>query len=327
MKPQRRQFLRLAAGAAALPSLLRTAAALDYPTRPVRIIVPVAAGGPNDIVARLIAQKLSEKFGQRFYVDDIPAGSSILGTEQTAKAAPDGTTIAIVPNNFVINPGLYAKLPYDPIRDLAPVTNFAASPLVLVTHPSVGAASTRELVALLKANPGTFSYATAGTGSPAHLAGELFKLSLGVDITHVPFNGVAPAVLSTVAGHTQLSFAAVPLASVNIRDGKLRGLAVMSDKRAPALADVPTLREGGFAGQDSALFQGVLLPGGTPRPIVDWWYRELRAVVALPDVKERLDALGLEPVLNTPEEFALQIRTEIARWTKVIKDAGIQRIE
>jgi tripartite-type tricarboxylate transporter receptor subunit TctC len=303
------------------------AAALDYPIRPVRVIAPVAAGGPVDIVARIITQKLSESWNSQFYVENIPAGATTLGTAMAAKAAPDGYTILAMTNSFTINPGLYAKLSYDSIRDFAPVTLLTTSPIVLVVHPSLPATSVKELVALVRANPGKYSYASAGVGQPGHLAAELLKLSLGLDMTHVPFNGVAPAVTSTIGGHTQVSFVAVPLASTNIAGGTLRGLAVMSSQRAQALPDVPTMLEAGFPNQEATLLQGFMLPAGTPKSIVDWWQHELAKIVALPDVKERLAAIGVDPVVNSPEEFAAQIRAEISRWAKVIQDAGIKKIE
>jgi tripartite-type tricarboxylate transporter receptor subunit TctC len=322
----RRRLLHLA-GAAATAVFSGAARAQTYPSRPVRVIVPVAAGGPNDIIARIIVQKLSERWSGSFYVENIPAGSTTLGTATTAMAPPDGTTVEVATNSFIIDPSLYAKLPYDPIKDFTPVTLLAASPLVLVVHPSLPVGNVKELVALLKANPGKYSYASAGTGQPGHLAAELLKLSLGLDIIHVPFNGAAPAITSTLGGHTPISIIAVPLASTNIKAGTLRGLAVMSERRAPALPDVPTMAEEGFPDENAALWQGVLLPAGTARDIVDWWHRELTRIVALPDVKERLAVLGLEPVVNSPEEFAAQIKTELDRWAKVIHDAGIQKIE
>jgi tripartite-type tricarboxylate transporter receptor subunit TctC len=323
----RRQLLRLVGAAVSAAAIYGTARAQAYPTRPVRVIVPVAAGGPNDLIARIIAQKLSERWSNSFYVENIPAGATTLGTATTAKAPPDGYTIEVATNSFFINSSLYAKLPYDPIRDFTPVTLLAASPIVLVVHPSIAARNVKELVALVKANPGKYSYASAGTGQPGHLAAELFKVSLGLDITHVPFNGAAPAITSTLGGHTPISFVAVPLASTNIGGGKLRALAVMSNRRSPALPDVPTMAEQGFPDEEAALLQGVLLPAGAPNDIVDWWYRELTRIVALADVKERLSVLGLEPVVNRPEEFAAQIKTEITRWAKVIAAAGIQKIE
>ena len=327
MNLERRRFLYLGGGVVAAAGFSKMARGETYPSHPVRVIVPVAAGGPNDIIARIIAQKLSETSGKQFYIENIPAGATTAGTAATAKAPADGYTIAIVTNSFIINPSLYARLPYDTIKDFAPVTLLAVSPLVLVVHPSVPANNVRELAALLKAAPGKYSYASAGTGQPGHLAAELFKLSLGLDITHVPFNGAAPAVTSTIGGHTAISFIAIPLAAPNIKDGKLHGLAVMGNKRSQAIPDVPTMTEAGFPGQEAALWQGVLLPAGTTTDIIDWWYRELNAILALPDVTERLAELGLDPVLNTPAEFAAQIKVEIARWAKVIADAGIRRIE
>jgi tripartite-type tricarboxylate transporter receptor subunit TctC len=227
----------------------------------------------------------------------------------------------------VINPSLYTSLPYDTLRDFAPVTLVAASPHVLTVNPSVPARNVQELIALVKANPGKFSYASPGTGTTGQLAGELFKLSLGLDLTHVPFNGAAPAVLSTIGGHTPIMFTALPSAAANIKDGKLRALAVTSAKRYPEFPDVPTLAESGFPDQVSEFIACILAPAGTPKPVVDALQQEIARMIVLPDVKERLSAIGFTPVADTPEEFAAELKSEVARWGKVIADAKIPKIE
>ena len=327
MKLIRRQFLRFAAAAAIIPALPPIACAQGYPARPVRMIVPYAAGGPNDTIARIIAQKLAESWDQRFYVENIPAGAGNVGTAVAAKSQPDGYSIVVVTSSFFINPGLYAKIQYDPIKDFAPVTIIAAAPHVLVVHPPFPANDANEFVAAVRANPGKYSYASAGVGQSSHLAGELFKLSFGLDLIHVPFNGAAPAMISTIGGHTPISFISLPAAAAYIKDGKLRALAVTSGERSPAIPNVPTMAEAGFPGQESIFMQGLLFPAGTPTGIVDRWYREVARIVAMPDVRGRLIALGFEPVVNTPEEFGAQIRFEAARWTRVIGEARIKTIE
>jgi tripartite-type tricarboxylate transporter receptor subunit TctC len=299
----------------------------SYPTRPVRVIVSAAAGGPSDVIGRVVAQKLGERLGQQFYVENIPAGAGNVAVGMVAKAAPDGYTLLSPTSAVVINPSLYTSLPYDTLRDFAPVTLVAASPHVLTVNPSVPARNVQELIALVKANPGKFSYASPGTGTTGQLAGELFKLSLGLDLTHVPFNGAAPAVLSTIGGHTPIMFTALPSAAANIKDGKLRALAVTSAKRYPEFPDVPTLAESGFPDQVSEFIACILAPAGTPKPVVDALQQEIARMIVLPDVKERLSAIGFTPVADTPEEFAAELKSEVARWGKVIADAKIPKIE
>jgi tripartite-type tricarboxylate transporter receptor subunit TctC len=299
----------------------------SYPTHPVRVIVSAAAGGPSDVIGRVVAQKLGERLGQQFYVENIPAGAGNVAVGMVAKAAPDGYTLLSPTSAVVINPNLYANLPYDTLRDFAPVTLVAASPHVLTVNPSVPAHNVQELITLVKANPGKFSYASPGTGTTGQLAGELFKLSLGLDLTHVPFNGAAPAVLSTIGGHTPIMFTALPSAAANIKDGKLRALAVTSAKRYPEFPEVPTLAELGFPDQVSEFIACILAPAGTSKPVVDTLQQEIARMIVLPDVKQRLAAIGFTAVANTPEEFAAELKSEVARWGKVIADAKIPKIE
>jgi tripartite-type tricarboxylate transporter receptor subunit TctC len=327
MQTCRRRFLRLAAAAAGLPLAARMTAAQAYPTRPVRIIVPFTAGGPATIMAHVLAQPLSESWGQSFYVENLPTGASNVGSATAAKSPPDGYTLLVVTPSFVINPSLYAKLAYDPVRDFTPVILAVASPHVLLVNPSFPAKNVKELVALAKANPGKYSYASAGTGQSAQLAAELFKLAFELDIVHVPFNGGAPAVNSTMGGHTQMAFNALPSAAALIKEGKLRALAVTSGERAPEFPDVPTLAEAGAPGQESLYFQGIVAPAGTPKDIVDQLYREIEKILARPEVKDRLAAIGFGVTISSPEEFQVQLKAEAARWAKVIRDANIKRIE
>ena len=327
MKPPRRQFLHLAAGAAVLPAFAPMVLAQTYPSRPIRVIVPAAAGGPSDIIGRLLAQKLSEAWGKQFIVENIPTGAGNVGAGLVAKAPSDGYTILIPSSGVVVNPSLYAKLPYDTIRDFAAVTLAAASPHVLTVNPTVPAKTVQELISLVKANPGKYSYASPGTGTTGQLAGELFRLSLNLDIMHVPFNGAAPAITSTVGGHTPMMFGALPGAAPSIKEGQLRALAVTSDKRDPSFPDVPTLAEAGVPDQESEFIQGVFVPNGTPKEIIDKLYREISRIVLLPEIKDRLATIGYTPVGNTPEEFSAQLRRDIARWAKVIREAGIKQIQ
>jgi len=327
MSLSRRAFLHLVSGAAALAAAPCFSWAQIYPTRLVRLIVPATAGGPGDFVGRLIASKLSEVLGKQVVVENIPTGGGNVALGMVAKAPPDGYTLLVMSTAFVINPGLYAKFPYDPIKDFAPVALVAASPNAVTVHPSLPASTIKELVALVKANPGKYSYASAGAGQSGHLAGELFKLRFGLDLVHVPFNGGAGAMTATIGGHTQVAFNALPAAGPNIKDGKLRALAVTSSRRAPEFPDVPTLAEAGAPDQESMFLQGIVAPAGTPKQIVDLLNREVLWVLAMPDVVERLATIGFYVSTNSPEEFSVLIKSEIAKWSKVIREAGIEQIQ
>jgi tripartite-type tricarboxylate transporter receptor subunit TctC len=322
--------MQLLGRAAALAAALALAGACyaqsgaSYPTRQIRVIVPFTAGGPTDVIARLFAQKLSESLGHQAYVEDMPGAGGNLGTAAAAKAPADGYTLVVVSTGFVVNPSLYAKVPYDPIKDFAPVTLIAASPNVMVINPSVPAKTVAELIALIRANPGTYSFAGPGIGSTPHLAGELFKLKNKLDLVHIPFNGAPPAVASTIGGHTQIAFTALPPSLSNIKDGKLRALAVLSPVRHPALPDVPSAVEAGVPDLESDTLTGLLAPAGTPPEIVAILQREAAKMVAQPDVKEKLDTLGFVPVANTSEEFAARIKSELARWADVVHAANIK---
>src|SRR5437016_865862 len=296
----------------------------SYPSRPVRVIVPFAPGGPADIVARLLTQKLGEHLGKQFYVENQPGAGGNLGMGAAARASPDGYTLVIVSSSYLVNPSLYPKVPYDPAKDFLPVTLPAYAPNVLVANSALPATNAKELAELIKANPGKYSFASAGMGTTPYLSGELFKLSLGADLVHVPFNGSAPAIQSTLGGHTQFAFVVLAPAVPHIREGSLRGLAVLSAERSSALPDVPTIAEAGFPGQEADTLLGMLVPAGTPKEIIELLHREIVRSVALPDVKERLDAIGFVPVANTPDEFAAVIKMESERWAKVIRAANIK---
>jgi len=319
----------LAAGAALLAVIIGIgpAAAAGYPDKPVKVIVPFAPAGPTDVMARLIAQKLSENLKQQFYVENHPGAGGNIGMLAAAKSAPDGYTILVASSSFVVNPSLYAKNPYDPFKDFAPITLAAASPNILVVNPEIPAKTVKELIDLLKANPTKYTIANPGIGTTPQLAAELFKLSLKLDTTSVPFGGAGPAIQSAVAGHTPIAFSALPPAAPQVQGGTLRGLAVTSKKRSAALPDVPTLAEAGITGQESETMQGVLVPAGTPKEIVDLLNREIVKVMALPDVKERCAQLGFDVVANKPEEFTAYIKSEVAKWGTVIRDAKIPQIQ
>jgi tripartite-type tricarboxylate transporter receptor subunit TctC len=302
------------ARALALCAVLLMAAsahAQSYPTKSVRIVVPFAAGGPTDVIARIIGAKLSESMGQQFYVENVPGAGGNTGTAQAAKSPADGYTLLVVSTGFMVNPSLYAKVPYDPIKDFAPLTLVAESPNVLFVNPSVPAKSVKELIELVKAEPARYSYAQPSIGSTPHLSGELFKLTFDLNIVMVPFTSAALAVNSTLAGHTPIGFPALPLA-------------VLSDKRAAAVPDVPTFAEAGVRDQEAYTLTGLVVPAGTPREIIDRLHREIVRIGALPEVKEKLTTLGFNSVLNRPDEFGARIKAEMAKWGKVVHDAKLK---
>ena len=299
------------------------AEAAEYPDHPVKIIVPFAAGGPTDTVARILASKLSDALGKQFYVEDQPGAGGNRGMGNAARSAADGYTLLVVSSSFVVNPSLYASVPYDPEKDFAPITMAADTPNVFMINPEFPAKDLQELIAVLRANPGKYSFASAGIGTTPHLSGELFKLSAGLDIVHVPFNGGSPAVQSVVAGHTPIGFTALPPAAPLVKAGQLRAVAVTGKTRSPALPEVPTMAEAGFPNQEADTMQGVLAPARTPKPILDLLHREIVKIVHEPDVQEKIAALGFVAVGNSPEEFSAQIKAEIAKWAQVIKQANI----
>jgi len=297
--------------------------AADYPDHKVRVIVPFAAGGPTDVIARLVADQLSNAWGQQLYVENMPGAGGNLGVENGARAAPDGYTIVVVSTGFIINPSMYSKIGYDPIKDFAPISLVAASPNVVTVHPSVPAKDLKELIALIKANPGKYSYAQPATGSTPHLAGELFKQTYNLDLVTVPFNAASLAVNSTMGNHTPIAFTALPPAIGNIKDGTLRGLAVLAKARVAALPDMPTNVEEGVPGLESDTLTGIVAPAGTPSTIVEKWHAAIVKMAADPEIRKKLDTLGFVPVANSPSEFAERIKSEMARWDKVVKTAGI----
>jgi tripartite-type tricarboxylate transporter receptor subunit TctC len=301
-------------------------AAENYPSKPVRVVVGFPAGGPTDAIARIVAQKLTDNLGQQFYVENIGGAGGNTAAGQVARVTPDGYTIMAISTGFVVNPSLYAKVPYDPVKDFAPVTLVAVSPNVVVVNPQVAAKTLPQLVQLVRDNPGKYSFAGPGVGSTPHLGGELFRLAFKLDLVHVPFTGAGPAIQATVGGHTPIAFTALPPALSAVQSGQLRALGVASTERAAGMPDVPTFAEQGVKDQDADTLTGIVAPAGTPKEIVDLLYREIAKIVAQPDVKERLRTLGFKAVANTPEEFGARIRLEMAKWGKVVRDAKL-RIE
>lgn len=317
MNLPRRQFL-FAVGSAAFiaPAIAR---AQTYPVRPVRVIVPFAPGGPTDVLARLITLDLSRRLGQQFFVENQAGAGGNLGMGAGARALPDGYTITVVSTSYVVNPSLYAKIPYDPYKDFVPITLAAVSPNVLVVHPSIPANTVKELIAFLKAHPGKYSFAHTGVGTTPHLSGEMFKRSQDLDIVPVPFGGSGPAIQSALAGHTPIAFTVLTPAVPQVKEGKLRALAVTTSKRSPALPDIPTLAESGLSDQESDTILGVLAPAHTPQPIVTLLYQEIRNAMSQPDVAEKLATLGFETIASTPDEFTARIQTDVAKWAKIIR--------
>jgi tripartite-type tricarboxylate transporter receptor subunit TctC len=320
---RRREFLA-AIGFAAAPIGIGAAWSQTYPMRPVRIIVPLAAGGPTDVFARLIAQKLSEATGRQFYVENIPGTGGNIGIGRAAQAPADGYTILVVASSYVVNPSLYTSIPYDPVKDFDPITIAVSNVVALSVNPSVTARSVGELIALIKSNPGKYSYASAGVGQASHLLGETFRLALGLDLVHVPFNGSGPAIASMIAGHTPIGFTSAATAAPQVADGKLRTLAVMNQTRLPVLPQVPTMAEAGHGDIECDDWLALLVPAGTPKETTAILHRRVADIIAQPDMKERLAALGFQPVGNAPEEFAAQIRSDILKRAKLIHDAGIR---
>ena len=318
----------LAFGAALLlatPAFAQGTGPGGWPNKPVKIIVPFAPAGPTDIAARLVAQKMSDNLKQQFFIENQAGAGGNLGMGNAAKSPPDGYTILFVSSSYVVNPSLYDKVPYDPYKDFIPLTVAATAANVLLVNPTaLPVKSAKELADLLKANPGKYSFASAGTGTTPHLSGELFKLTYKLDIVHVPFPGAGPAIQSILGGHTPLAFTSLPPAVPLIKDGKLRALAVANKTRVKVLPDVPTLEESGSPGQEADTFQAVLVPANTPKDVAQFIYQEVVKATKSPEITAKMEQLGLEIICNTPEQFTQQIKVEIAKWGRVIKEANIK---
>jgi tripartite-type tricarboxylate transporter receptor subunit TctC len=328
MKPRdgiaRRTFLSSLAVAGPFAGRAAFAQAGDYPNRPVRLVVPFSPGGSSDAVSRLLSQKLSALLGQQVVVDSRPGAGGNLGADIVAKSRADGYTLLFAAGSFAVNASLYDKLPYDPVKDFEPVVHVCRVNGILVTHPAVNAGSVPELIALAKAQPGALNFASAGSGTILHLAGELFKAQANVNMTHVPYRGSGPALSDLIGGQVQLMFANVPGTLQHVKAGKLRVLAATGDRRASSLPDVPTIAESGLPGFQAATWFGVLAPAGTPKDIVAKLNAEIGKALASPELVEHLRSEGADVVGGTPEQFRAFLRSEIDRWGPVVKAAGIK---
>ncbi|MDH2386162.1 tripartite tricarboxylate transporter substrate-binding protein [Bradyrhizobium sp. CER78] len=291
---------------------------------PVKIVVPYPAGGPADFVGRIVAQKLSEKAGARYYVENQPGAGGAIGAAAVAHAPADGRTILLMNQDFVVEPAVKAKVPFDPFKDFAPVVEIATAPEMISVNPSLPASSMQELIALLKANPGKYNYATPGYGTSPHLGAEwLFKLTYGLDVVAIPFQGAVPAVQATLAGDTQIIPIVVTAVAPLIADGKLRGLAIAAHKRSPVVPDVPTLEEQGIQGHEIGFWIGAMVPAGTPTAIVDLLHDQIAEAMAQPEVQKRLAEIGFEPAVGTTQDFMTFIKAESDKWKKVVSDAHV----
>ena len=294
-----------------------------FPDKPIRVIVPFAPGGGLDLTTRVIGQKITDKWGQNFVVDSRPGAATIVGTEIASRALPDGYTILMITTTFAINPSLYNKLPYDPLRDFTPITQLNSQPNIVVVTPTFAASSVKDLIALAKSKRGELTFASPGAGSAPHLSGELFQRMAGLQMTHVPYKGIPPAVTDVVGGRVSMLFTTTISAAPHIKSGKLKALALTSAKRLPSMPEVPTIGET-VPGYQAEAFQGVVAPGGVPRAIVDKLAAEFASIVRLREVGERFEADGAIPVGSSPQQFAAFLRSEMSKWSKVIKNANIQ---
>lgn len=318
-----RSCMALLAGLAVAGALPHDAAAQAYPGRPIRLIIPQSAGGSTDVIARIVAQRMTEGLGQTVIVDNRPGAGSLNGIEIVANAAPDGYTLLGVAASFTINPALHKKLPFDPIRDFSPITQLATLPHILIVHPSVPVKSVKELIALARAKPGELNFASSGIATSTHLAAELFMYMTGTRMVNVPFKGGAPAMVGMLSGQCQLNFATISTALPHVRSGKIRALAVTTGRRSVATPEFPTIAEAGIPGYQHASWVGLLATAKVPQPIIARLNAEAVKAVHSPDLKAALIKDGLEATGTTPAEYAAIIKTEVAKWIKVVKAAGI----
>ena len=324
MTASRRHFLKIAFGTVTTAAAPALGHAQSYPSRPVKIIVPFGPGGPPDVIARLMAQRLSQETGQQFVIENLPGGGGNTGTVAAARAPADGYTLLAISGGFFVNPSFHARAPYDPANDFAPVSLVASTPNIIVVHPTFPAKTLREMIDLVKANPGKYSYGHASTGSMSHLSGELLKLRFGLDLVTVPFNAGPQAAASVIGGHTPIAFTSLPTMVPSVKEGKVRALAVTRPERTPTVPDVPTMAEAGAPDQEAETLLGLVAPTGTPPDIIAHLYREIVKATAHPEVHQRLTALGYEPLAMTPEVLAGKIKSEVEKWGKVIRDANIR---
>ena len=299
-------------------------AAQQFPTRPIRLIVPFAPGGGTDITARAIAQKLGESWGQTVVVDNRPGANGTIGVDIAAKSAPDGYTLTMISSSHAVNTGLHLKQPYDLLKDLAPITQATSQPYALVINPAVPAKSVKELIAVAKAKPGSLNYGSSGTGGISHLAGALLGTLTGTQLVHIPYKGGAPATIDVIAGQIQILFGTLLLTGPHIKAGRLRVLAVTTPQRWPGTPELPTMQEAGVPGFVITQWYGLLAPAKTPQPVVAKLNQEIARLLHLPDVKEKLAADGADAVGNTPEQFGAHIKSEIAKYGKLVKEIGLK---
>ncbi len=308
---------------ASVGSAIPAEAAQHYPVRPIRVVVPQAPGGSTDFTARLVAPLLAERFGHSVVVDNRAGSGSLLGTDLVAKSIPDGYTLLVVASSITINPSMYKKLPFDPVRDFAPVTILSSFSNLMAVHPSLPANSVKELIALAKAKPGALNFASGGTGTATHLVAELFKSMAGIDIVHVPYKGGGPAITALLGNEVHLYFGPINTMLGHVKSGRLKGLAVSSAKRQLAAPDVPSVAESGLPGFEQTTWNGLLAPARTPGAVIQKLSSEVRAILNMALIIERFTRDGVETGGNTPEEFAVMLKREIAKWAKVIREAGI----
>ena len=318
------QRLIIAALAAACSLAPQLAAGQAYPSKAIRFIVPFAPGGGNDILGRVVAQKLNQSFGVPVVVDNRPGAGGTLGTDLTAKSQPDGYTILINNLSVAVNVTLYSKLPFDPLKDLQTISLVGRQPNILVVHPTLPAKSWKELQALAKQRPGQLSFSSGGVGSSSHLAGELLKVVAGIDMVHVPYKGMGPALIDLISGQVQLAMATLASALPHIRSQRMRPLAVSTATRVAVVPNVPTLQEAGLRAYEHSTWYGLFVPAATPRPVVDRLNESVRKIVASDDVKQKFSPQGVEPASNSPEEFRAYLTAEIAKWAKVVRSAGLR---
>lgn len=300
------------------------AADLPYPSRPIRVIVPFAPGGSTDVIARILGQKLTEAWGQQVIIDNRAGAGGNLGMGLAAKATPDGYTIAAVSSSFLVNPTLYSKPPYDPYKTFIPITNAAAAPNIFTAHASTPVKSLPEFIAAAKKDPKKFNIGTPGVGTTPDLSAELLKMTAQLDIVRVPYGGAGPAVAAIAGNQVPVACTIMPPVLPHVQAGRVRGLAVTSAKRSSALPDVPTIGEAGFKGQEADTMAAFLVPAGTPKAIVEKISREMLRILAQRDIRQRIEVLGFDVIASTPEQFAAQIKTEVAKWGKVIRSAGMK---
>jgi tripartite-type tricarboxylate transporter receptor subunit TctC len=321
IRTNRRAARRLAA--AALLACCAGALAQNYPEKSVRVIVPYAAGGNADLLARVVSQKLAEAYGQQFIIDNRAGANGVIGTELLAKAVPDGYTISFTASGHSINPGMY-KVPYDPIRDFAPIAQTSSTPILIAVTAALPAKNIKMLVALAKARPGDLSYASQGNGSPGHLAGALFNSLNGVNIVHIPYKSTAQAITDLTSGQVQMMYPSATTIIPHVKAGRLRAIAIATKQRSALAPDIPTAGESGLPGFEAGIWNGLIAPAHTPQAVIDKLYASVAKIIQSPDTRDRILGMGADPVISTPAEFAAFIAAELKKWTKVIKDSGVK---